>query len=64
MKIENHTGLLKDDSLQQRCELPEHPSVKEGRFKRNTRVPVRYQGFAAEYTQGYEKEKRKLLKDR
>lgn len=28
-------GLLKDDSLQQRCELPEHPSVKDGRFKRN-----------------------------
>lgn len=59
-------GLHKDDSLQQWCELPEHPSVKEGRFKRNTRVPVRYQGFAllsAKYIQGYEKEKRKLLKD-
>lgn len=56
-----------NDSPHQSSDLPEHsPVEEEGRPKRSTRVPTRYQVFAlfpSGYLQGYEKEKREVFKD-
>lgn len=64
---EEPPGRLEHDSPQQSSDFPEHsPVEEEGRPKRSTRVPTRYQVFAlfsSGYVQEYEKEKREVFKD-